>query len=92
MTNELLILEFETADKCLKFIRDIDPNFEGQEVIYEIAPNDAWLFISGICDICNSKQMFFIPAIAFEDGIIGTECSECGNMSVYPKEGNWNDE
>ena len=92
MFENLLILEFDTTKEAANFVKSIYPESKGYLVIYDIAPYEAWLCVKGVCDICNYEQIFFIPAVAYEDGIKGTECNECGNMSVYPKEGNWNDE
>ena len=94
MSEELktLIIEFDTAKEAADFAKSIceDPDF--YLTLYDIAPYEGWLFVKGICDICNYEQAFFIPAFAYEEEIIGSECGNCENMSVYPKEGNWEDE
>ena len=90
--ENLLILKFETAKEVADFIKDIElKDKEAFLNIYDIAPYEAWLFVEGICDVCGKEQMFFIPASAYEDEILGVECSECENMSVFPKKGGWYD-
>ena len=90
MPEELLILKFDTVQEAVEFAKEIDPKSIAYEVMFDIdQDNEVWLLVLGICDICNQKDMFFIPAIAFEDGIEGCECINCGNKSVYPKEGSF---
>lgn len=92
MPNKLWILEFDTAKEAADFAREIEPSSDLYLSIYDIAPNESWLFVLGICDICKTKDCFFTPAINYENGICGEECSNCGNMSLYPKEGNFENE
>lgn len=91
MSEKLCILEFNTAQEAVNFAKEINPESDLYLSIYDIAPNEAWLFILGLCDICKAKDCFFIPASAMEDEIFGCECKNCGNMSVYPQEGSWDD-
>ena len=83
---------FETVAEAVSFAKEINPESELYKDLYDIDSNDVWLVVIGICDICQLEQVFFIPSIVFKDGIKGSECSKCGNMSVYPKEGVLEDE
>jgi len=91
MSKELCVLEFDSVDEAFNFAKEINPKSTIYTEMYNESPDGAWLFVLGLCDICNAKQIFFIPSCAFENGIKGSECSECGNMSVYPKEGSFED-
>lgn len=92
MPEQLCILEFDTVDEAVSFAKEIDPESNFYEDLYSIAPNETWLFVLAVCDICKRNSIFFAPAEIYEDGISAVECKECGNMSVYPKEGSFEDE
>jgi hypothetical protein len=88
--DNLLMVEFETVEDAINFIPDYWNGFKDaprvmRETDKELDEDKRWLFIMGCCDICNAEHQFFIPACAFEDGIVGSECGKCGNMSVYPR-------
>lgn len=88
-----LILWFENADEAVAFAKDIEiVNCAWEEIYKENRGDEAWIYVLAICDICKERTAFFVPAEIYEDGISAIECFECGNMSVYPEEGNWNDE
>ena len=92
MSEEFLILNFSTAKEAADFAKVLGLSSDFCLTLYNIASYEGWLFVKGICDICNYEQAFFIPACTYEEEIIGSECGNCENMSVYPKEGNWEDE
>ena len=85
---ELCIIRFETVDEAFSYAQETlcFTTNAAYEAMMEVAPNNAWLCVLGLCDICSSKQIFFIVEDAFEDDIVGCECANCGNMSVYPVE------
>jgi len=85
------IIEFPTAQAASHFAEELGLDSEFCLVFYDIAPYEAWLLVFGQCDICGVEQRSFIPARAYENGVIGCECSECGSMAIYPKEGNLED-
>jgi len=87
--ENLLILEFDTTKEAADFLKSIDPESNSYLNLYDIEPYGRWLFIKGVCDICGEEQIFFIPASAYEEAMVGSECSNCGNMSVFPEEGDW---
>lgn len=91
MPEKLAILEFNTTQEAIDFAKEINPESDSYLSLLDIAPNEFWLFVLGICDICSYKDMFFISAIFYENGIEGCECINCGNKSVYPKEGTFED-
>lgn len=90
MSEELAIIEFENGQEAIEFSNEMWPNLNLPERVidnsYDLRSDQEWLFVIGLCDICSNIQMFFIPAIVFEDGITACECDDCGNMSVYPEE------
>ena len=87
------IIEFENADEAVAFAKDIQvKNYAWKEIYEENEDNEAWICVLAVCDICKRQSVFFAPAEIYEDGISGVECSGCRNMSVYPKEGSFEDE
>ena len=93
MAEQLSILKFENADEAVMFAKEIQVKNDAWKDIYEANEGDEeWVCVLGACDICSRKNMFFAPAEIYSDGISGVECRECGNMSVYPKEGSWENE
>jgi len=89
----LCIIDFENVDEAIAFALEHWPdqaakNIETMRVIQaeELEEGDAWLCMTGVCDICGAEGTNFLPAAVFEDEIVGTECFCCGNMSMYPKE------
>ena len=48
-----------------------------------------WFCIIGVCDICGWECVDFLPAVYYKDGIVGLECDECKNISIYPKEADY---
>lgn len=92
MGEKLYILEFNTVDEAVNFAKETFPKSIVYETMHEENKcNEAWICVLAVCDICKYKSVFFAPAEIYEDGISGVECSECGNMSVYPKEGSFED-
>lgn len=88
--DNLLMVEFETVEDAINFIPDYWEGFDNileimRDTDVELDEDKRWLFIMGRCDICGTEHNYFIPACAFEDGIIGSECAKCGNMSIYPR-------
>lgn len=91
MDQPVYITEFATANEAIAFaIQYWDENLEAIQAIRnedaELDGNKEWLCFIGVCDICKTEGVYFMPACVYEDGIVGVECSECGNMSLYPKE------
>lgn len=89
-----LILWFENADEAVAFAKDIDAkDYEWKEIYEDNKGDEAWIYVLAVCDICRRKSSFFAPAEIYKDDeITAVECKECRNMSVYPKEGSWDDE
>lgn len=93
--QELAILEFDTVEEAVEFAKEINPKSTTCKIMLDenlYPANTSWMFVLGICDICGSKDCFFAPATNYDDGISGEECSNCSNMSLYPKEGSFEDE
>jgi hypothetical protein len=91
--SERLILWFENANAAVAFAKYLEiKNYAWREILEDNIGDEAWIFVSGVCDICNRKNLFFAPAEIYEPEITGCECPACGNMSLYPKEGNWENE
>ena len=65
---------------------DIDEVIANLREEIKEAIDDRWFCVIGVCDICSEEDMFFIPAEAYDKGIVGCECAVCGNQSVFPKE------
>ena len=84
------MVEFKSVEEAIRFISDYWAGFEEapeimREVDTELDKDKRWLFIMGRCNICGYECQTFIPACAFEDGVTGMECDDCGLMSVYPR-------
>lgn len=89
MSEKLYIVDFETVESAIDFAKELNPKSTAWELVYEENEGDEpWICVLGKCDICGYTIIFFAPAIIYEDGISGVECSECGNMSIYPTERN----
>ena len=89
-TNHL-ILKFENVDEAVCFAHEMWPDSTAYELMYEENQEDeAWICVLAICDICKQKSTFFASAKIYDDEVIGCECSNCGNKSVYPQEINAN--
>lgn len=90
--EELFILRFENVEEAIKFAKEIQPRtLVWKDIRFENKDNEPWICVLAICDICNHKSIFFAPAEIYNEEIIGSECSECGNKSVYPEEGSFED-
>jgi len=87
------IFKFDNVNKVVEFCKETFPDSTAYiEILEENEGNEAWICVLGICDICNHKNCFFAPACIYESEIVGVECGECGNMSVYPQEGSFENE
>ena len=87
------ILWFENADEAIAFAKDTFPeSIAYKSILEENEDDEAWICVLGFCDICSHKSIFFAPAEIYDKEISGTECSRCGNMSVYPQEGSFENE
>ena len=88
------ILWFENADEAVTFAKELEVKnilcIEG-DIYEENKGNEAWICVLAICDICKRQSIFFASTEIYENGISGIECRECGNMSVFPKEGSFED-
>lgn len=92
MPKELCIVRFNNADEAVAFAKDLEVKNEAWKDIYEAnVGEEAWICVLAVCDICKRQSVFFAPAEIYEDGISGCECGKCGNKSVYPKEGSFED-
>lgn len=90
--NEPWIINLRDVDDAKDLALQINPNSIAYKEMYKINEgNEPWICVLGRCDICSYKEIFFAPAIIYQDDIAGVECGDCGNMSVYPQERN-NDE
>jgi len=90
--SKLYILKFDGIEDAVDFAKETFPESKVYETMYdENENNEAWICVLAICDICNHNSIFFAPAEIYNEEIIGVECSNCGNMSVYPKEGSFED-
>jgi len=81
-----MITMFDTADDVVCFIKDVfGEDLDAIRAVRDIdrGHNYQWVFFTGKCDICKAKMLNIIPACG---EIYGSECSACGNMSVYPDE------
>jgi len=87
--DELMIAYFDNAKEAFETAKLINTNNVSIEMFNE-APNSPWMFVVGICDICKDMQVFFAQEELYADGIIGCECTNCGNKCLYPKEGRFN--
>lgn len=93
MSEKLCILNFNTVEEAVEFAKEINPESTAYETMLDENRGDEdWLCVLAVCDICNRQSIFFASAEIYEDEITAVECKECGNMSVYPKEGNFEDE
>ena len=91
MDKALYITEFANVEDAIVFANkfvgiDSDAIEALKETTAELDDDKRWLFMIGVCDICGAEELSFVPAVIFEDEISAVECSECGNMSIYPKE------
>lgn len=96
---ELCLIEFQNVNEAIAFARDFWPNQDAGVISTMLAiqaedleEGDGWLCMESVCDICGEAEIDFLPAIIFEDGIVGQECFNCGNWSMYPAELNVCDE
>lgn len=92
MAEQLLILEFNSVEEAIEFAKEINPESIIYKTMLDEDDVEDWIFVLAVCDICGAKDCFFAPAGIYDDGITGCECFNCGNMSIYPKEGSWEDE
>lgn len=89
---DYLILKFENVDEAVCFAHEMWPDSMAYELMYEDNQDEeAWICVLAICDVCKRESIFFAPAEVYDDSIIGCECSDCGNKSVYPQEGSFED-
>ena len=92
-SKEEYILRFNNVEEAICFVKEIRPDSTAwKEMLLENEGEETWICVLAICDICMRHSMFFAPSCIYDGGIAGVECSECGNMSVYPKEGSFEDE
>lgn len=97
MKKVLCITDFQDVNEVIAFANKYFPRddrvIESMRKINAILDgNKRWLCMIGVCDICGLEEIYFMPACIFENEISGVECSGCGNMSIYPKEEEVDDE
>lgn len=93
MSKILCITNFQDVDEAIAFAKEVWP-YQDLDAIRsmraiqakELKKGAGWLCMIGVCDICGTDAINFIPACIYDDGISAVECFNCGNMSVYPKE------
>lgn len=99
MDKALYITDFRNVEEAIAFARRFWPNQDleaiksMQAIQTEFLKEGAgWSCMIGVCDICREEQITFMPTCRLQDDITGIECANCGNMSVYPKEKEAEDE
>lgn len=93
--NNEWIIDLVDIEDAVELALEINPDLVGYayEAMYLVneeldKDNEPWICVIGRCDICGQDMVFFAPVAIYENEIIGVECSNCGNMSVYPQERN----
>jgi len=92
MERPVYISEFQTVEDAIRFAKTYWPNQDSDfialmlEINTELDEDKTWLIVIGICDICGAEEITFVPTCIYENGIVGIECFNCGNMSIFPKE------
>ena len=87
----LCILQFESVAEAVEFANEQWPECTNviesiKDIDKEESVNGEWMCVVGNCDICNKEQVTFAPSSNYAKEIVGIECGNCGNFSVYPEE------
>jgi len=92
MERPVYISEFQNVEEAISFAKEYWPEQEldaiesMRKINTELDEDKTWLVMIGVCDICGTEEINFAPGCIYEDGIVGIECFNCGNMSIFPKE------